>query len=62
MAKLPGLYRRKDGGTFQLRVMIPLDLRELYGKTQFVEDCGRDALPSCSRRLRGHLGDLHGAG
>lgn len=49
MAKLPGLYRRKDGGTFQLRVMVPQDLRELYGKTQLVESLGTADSASANR-------------
>lgn len=36
MAKLPGLYER--GGVFQLRVVIPLALREAYqGRTKIIE-------------------------
>jgi integrase len=42
MAKLPGLFRR--GSTFYLRVVIPLDLRGLYGTTKIIRSLGtRDA-------------------
>ncbi len=39
MAKLPGLYERE--GVFQLRVMVPADLRAHYGgRTKLVESLG----------------------
>lgn len=41
MAKLPGLYRRGPSGAFQLRVVIPLDLRPAYGgRTKLIEALG----------------------
>lgn len=39
MAKLPGLYER--GGVFQLRVVVPLDLRAYFGgRSKLVETLG----------------------
>lgn len=37
VAKLPGLFRRADGGAWQIRVVIPLDLQQAYGgKTKLI--------------------------
>jgi hypothetical protein len=36
MAKLPGLLKR--GGVYHLRVMVPLDLREIHeGRTKVIK-------------------------
>ena len=41
MAKPLGVFRRKAGGIFQLRVMVPLELRPQYGgKTKIIESLG----------------------
>jgi len=44
MAKLPGLYERE--GVYQLRVMVPTDLRPHYGgRSRLVESLGATARP-----------------
>jgi integrase len=38
MSKLPGLHLR--AGTYQLRTMVPLDLRPAYGRSRLIESLG----------------------